>query len=212
MAKLPQAVNNLIDSLEQLPGIGPKTAARLTFYLLAVPNGEVKNLAEAVAALKEETVVCQVCFNVADANPCLICSDKDRDPTLLMVVEKSLDVIALEKTGQYRGLYHVLGGALDPLNNIGPDEIRIKELLQRIKDQEPKIKEIILATNPTMEGEATAMYIKEKLKTQISPKDKPTGPARLKITSLARGLPRGADLDYADEATLGFALEGRRPV
>lgn len=200
MLKLPRSVNHLIQALEALPGIGPKTAARLTFYLLAVPNGQVKDLAQAVEDLKEQTVICQTCFNVAEANPCPICADSSRDPSILCVVERPLDIIALEKTDKYNGFYHVLGGALDPLNNIGPDEIRIGELVGRVShsDSLPKIEEIILATNPTMEGEATAMYIIQKLKN-----------FRLKITSLARGLPRGADLDYADPITLRHALEGR---
>ena len=186
-----------------MPGIGPKTAARLTFYLLHVPEAEVEQLAEAVSRLKKDTVICQTCFNVAEKDPCDICSSPQREREVLAVVESPLDVLALEKAG-FKGLYHVLHGVIDPLNNIGPEELRIKELLQRVqgsgKDSKNSEIEIILATNPSVEGEATAAYIRRQLKVQS---------AKFKVTRLARGLPVGGDLEYADDVTLGKALEGR---
>ena len=211
---IPKSIRNLIEAFERLPGIGPKTAARLTFYLLHVPEQEIEMLAEAVGRLKKDTVVCQTCFNVAEKDPCVICSSPQRDREILAVVESPLDVLALERAG-FKGLYHVLQGVIDPLNNIGPEELKIKELLARVAADEEKpvppyggtgwgigggFKEIILATNPSVEGEATAMYIKRNLKTQNS---------NVKITRLARGLPVGGDLEYADDVTLGKAIEGR---
>jgi len=196
---IPRSVKNLMEALEKLPGIGPKTAARLTFYLLHVPEAEVAALAEAVSRLKKDTVICQTCFNVAEKDPCEICSSPQRDRYVLAVVESPLDVLALEKAG-FRGLYHVLHGVIDPLNNIGPEELRIKELLQRVAWGVSNFKEIILATNPSVEGEATAAYIKRQLTAHSS---------QLKVTRLARGLPVGGDLEYADDITLGKALEGR---
>ena len=198
--KIPKAITNLIESFEKLPGIGPKTAQRLTYYLLHVPQGELDKFAVALQDLKKETILCSSCFMIGDTNPCSVCQDLTRDTSIICVVEQPLDVLALEKSGKYKGLYHVLHGKIDPLNNIGPDEIYIGQLLLRIKKSNPKIKEIILATNPTMEGEATAMYINKHVRTQDP---------HIKITRIGRGLPVGADLEYADEITLERAMEGR---
>jgi len=197
---IPKAIQNLIESFEKLPGIGPKTAQRLTFYLLHVPQGELDKFAGAVQKLKNDTILCSVCNMIDDVDPCSICSDPQRDQSTLCIVEQPLDVLALEKGRGFKGVYYVLHGKIDPLNNIGPDEIFIAPLLSRIKNHESKIKEIILATNPTMEGEATAMYIAKQLKSQNS---------NLKITRIGRGLPVGADLEYADDTTLQRAMEGR---
>lgn len=194
---LAKPVRNLIEAFERLPGIGPKSAARLTFYLLHVPQSELEEFARSLEKLKKDTVLCSACFNVSEADPCPICTDRNRDQSVVCVVEQPLDLIALEKTGDYRGLYHVLHGAISPLNNIGPDELHIGELLPRLKNGE--VKEIILATNPNMEGEATAMYVAKLIK-----------PLKIKLTRLAHGLPVGADLEYADEVTLSRAMEGRR--
>ncbi|MDO8620707.1 MAG: recombination mediator RecR [Candidatus Levybacteria bacterium] len=200
--KIPKAIQNLIEAFERLPGIGPKTAQRLTFYLLHVPQGELDKFASSIQSLKKETVICSSCFSIGESNPCDICSDQARDASTICVVEEPLDIIALEKNGQYKGLYHVLHGRIDPLNNIGPDEIYIKQLLDRIKNSKngKGIKEVILATNPTMEGEGTAMYIAKQLRSQN---------ANFKITRIGRGLPVGADIEYADEVTLQRAMEGR---
>mgnify|MGYP001583459055 FL=1 len=199
--KVPRAIRNLIDSFEKLPGIGPKTAQRLTFYLLHVPQTELEVFAQALQNLKKNTVLCSTCFSIGENNPCEVCANPDRDRTTICVVEQPLDVIALEKSKNYNGLYHVLHGKIDPLNNIGPDEIYINQLIKRINDEGLMIKEVILATNPTMEGEATAMYIAKQLKVKSS---------KLKVTRIGRGLPTGADLEYADELTLQRAMEGRR--
>ena len=201
---IPRSVKNLIEAFERLPGIGPKTAARLTFYLLHLPEAEIQRLAEAVDRLKKDTVTCQTCFNVAEKDPCVICSSPQRERAVLAVVESPLDVLALEKAG-FKGLYHVLQGVIDPLNNIGPEELKIKELLDRVaRGASVRFEEIILATNPSVEGEATAMYIRRNLKSQIS-----NLKTDVKITRLARGLPVGGDLEYADDVTLGKAIEGR---
>lgn len=198
--KIPKAIQNVTESFERLPGIGPKTAERLTFYLLHVPQGELDKFALAVQSLKKDTVICSVCFNIGEFDPCSICSDPERNQSMLCVVEQPLDVIALEKSKKYPGVYHVLNGKIDPLNNIGPDEIRISELLARVKGEGLRVKEIILATNPTMEGEATAMYIAKKLRVENR---------ELKISRIGRGLPIGADIEYADPTTLDRAMEGR---
>lgn len=198
--RIPKAIQNLIESFERLPGIGPKTAQRLTFYLLHVPQGELDNFASSLQSLKKNTVLCSNCFMIGETNPCSICEDSKRDKSLVCVVEQPLDVIALEKNGKYQGVYHVLHGKIDPLNNIGPDEIYIKQLLDRISS-DTQIKELILATNPTMEGEATAMYIVKQLKNQNSD---------IKLTRIGRGLPIGSDIEYADEITLQRAMEGRQ--
>ena len=197
---IPKAIQNLIESFERLPGVGQKTAQRLTFYLLHVPQGELDKFAEALQNLKKDTILCSNCFMIAETNPCDICSNLERDHSVVCVVEQPLDVIALEKGGRYKGIYHVLHGKIDPLNNIGPDEIYISQLLLRLKDPKSKIEELILATNPTMEGEGTAMYISKQVKNLNS---------KIKITRIGRGLPVGADLEYADEVTLQRAMEGR---
>jgi len=194
---LPKPVRKLIEAFEKLPGIGPKTAQRLTFYLLHVPQKQLDEFADALGTLKKNTVLCSICLNIAEKDPCPICSDQNRDKETICIVEQPLDILALEKTGDYKGIYHVLHGAISPLNNIGPDELHIGELLPRLKNSE--VKEIILATNPNMEGEATAMYIARLIK-----------PLGIKVTRLAHGLPVGADLEYADEVTLSRAIEGRR--
>ncbi|EKD91063.1 MAG: hypothetical protein ACD_30C00049G0031 [uncultured bacterium] len=196
MATIPKVVRDLIDAFERLPGIGPKTAQRLTYYLLHAPKEEAKALAESALALKEKTVLCSVCFNISETDPCEIETDPLRDKSVIAVVEDPLDMLALERAN-FKGLYHVLHGAISPLENIGPEELHIRELLPRLKDG--TIKEIILATNPTMEGEATAMYI-----------DRLIRPLGVKVTRIARGLPVGGDLEYADETTLSRALEGRK--
>lgn len=198
---LPRPIRKLIESFEKLPGIGPKTAQRLSFYLLHVPQKQLEEFAEVLENLKRKTILCSICFNVSETDPCPICVDRNRDKSIICVVEQPLDVLALEKAGSYQGLYHVLHGAISPLNNIGPEEIKIGELLGRVKGANG-LKEIILGTNSNMEGEATAMYIKNQLKLLAS--------GQLKITRLGQGLPTGGDLEYADEVTLSRALEGRR--
>lgn len=204
--KIPRAIQNLIEGFEKLPGVGPKSSQRLTFYLLHVPQGELDKFAKSVQNLKSETKICSICFMIDETSPCSICSDKRRDISTICVVEEPLDVIALEKNGKYNGIYHVLHGRIDPLNNIGPDEIYIKQLFDRLHNGSGEhVKEIILATNPTMEGEATAMYIAKKLREQST-----TNNQQLTITRIGRGLPIGADIEYADEITLQRAMEGRQ--
>jgi recombination protein RecR len=194
----PEPVERLIEAFTRLPGIGPKTASRLAFYLLRAPEQESLELSEAVKEMRTQTRLCSKCFNitVAGIDPCNLCSDPARDVSILCVVEEPLDVLALERTGVYRGRYHVLHGALSPVEGIGPDDLRIHQLLQRLEVGE--VRELILATNPTLEGEATAMYLKNQLVN-----------SELKITRLARGLPSGGDLEYADLTTLSQALSGR---
>ena len=201
--KIPKAVTDLIDSFQKLPGIGPKSAQRLAFYLLHVPQTELDSFAESLTNLKKNTVLCSVCRNVTESDPCPVCLDTQRDISLVMVIEQPIDLLAFERSGKYRGLYHVLHGVINPLENIGPDEIFIGELFSRLKSHDGEIKEIILAMNPTMEGDATAMYISAKLKTQNS---------KLKISRLGMGIPTGADLEYADETTLNEAILGRREM
>lgn len=200
--KLPKAVVRLAEQLEKLPGIGPKTAQRLTFYLLHNPQSELEAFAEAFLNLKRGTIVCRTCKNVAETDPCPICADPSRDVYSICVVEQPLDVLAIERSGEYKGLYHVLHGAIAPLNNIGPDQLFIHALLPRLEGG--KIGELILATNPTMEGEATAMYITKLLEDR--------GLNQMKITRIGRGLPVGGDIEYADDVTLRRAFEGRREV
>ncbi len=195
MAHVPKPVKNLIEAFERLPGIGPKTAERLTFYLLHAPKEESDMLAKAAVEMKEKTKICSICFNIGEEEPCYICADSTRDQSIIMVVENPLDVMSLEKAN-FKGLYHVLHGVISPMDNIGPDELHIRELLPRLKGG--KVKELILATNPTMEGEATAMYIQRLI-----------SPLGIKVTRIARGLPVGSDIEYADETTLSRALEGR---
>ena len=196
MATIPKVVRDLIEAFERLPGIGPKSAQRLTYYLLHAPKEQAEMLASAAVALKEKTVLCQICFNISEKSPCEICIDSSRNQSLIAVVEDPLDVLALERAN-FKGLYHVLHGCISPLENIGPEELYIKQLLPRLKDD--TVVEIILATNPTMEGDATAMYIERLIK-----------PLGVKITRIGRGLPSGGDLEYADETTLTRALEGRK--
>lgn len=193
----------LIESFQKLPGIGPKSAQRLTYYLLHVPQVDLDSFAESLTRLKKDTVLCSVCKNVSESDPCPICTDLSRDNSVILVVEQPLDILAFEKTGKYKGVYHVLHGAISPLENIGPDEIYIQDLLMRIGKRRSEIKEVIIATNPTMEGEATAMFLTKKLKTDN---------LKLEITRLGMGVPTGADLEYADETTLTQALEGRRAL
>lgn len=207
MQTLPKAIRKLIESFERLPGIGPKTAARLTFYLLHVPQHELDSFAASVQNLKSQTVTCGACFNVSESDPCQICASPSRSKESICVVEQPIDVLSFEKTGKFAGVYHVLHGSLNPLANIGPDEIRIAELLKRTTNG--IVKEVILATNPNMEGEATAMFITKKLKTTHFAKAS-RDRQKLKVTRLAHGLPVGGDVEYADEVTLGRALEGRR--
>lgn len=196
LVKVPKSVSEMIDAFEQLPGIGPKTAARLTYYLLHAPDNLAAQIGEAALQLKKRTKICEVCQNVTEVSPCEICDDNERDRSLLCIVEDPLDVWAVEKSG-FRGIYHVLHGVIAPLENIGPEELKIRELLPRLKDD--KIKELILATNPSMEGEATAMYIQRLVK-----------PLGVKTTRIARGIPIGAELEFADEITLRRAFEGRK--
>ena len=198
--KIAKPIAALIESFEKLPGIGPKTAQRLTFYLLHNPQRELDVFAQSLSRVKKDTVLCRVCRNISEDDPCPICSDSGRDAKTVLVVEQPLDILAFEKTGKYQGVYHVLHGSISPLENIGPDEIYIEDLLKRAKKD---LVEIIIATNPTMEGEATAMYLNKKLKS-LSPK--------LKVTRLGMGIPTGADLEYADETTLTQAIVGRREI
>jgi len=195
----PEAIGRLIEALQQLPGIGPKTAQRMTFYLLSRPAAESQALADALSVLKTQVIRCAVCFNVTDVDPCRLCRDPARDQRLLLVVEEPNDLLAIERTGEYRGRYHVLEGALSPLDGIGPDDLRVKELLTRI--QAGGVEEVILATNPNVEGEATALYLARLIK-----------PLGVRATRIARGLPTGGDLEYADQLTLAKALEGRREM
>ena len=196
---LARPVSNLIELLSRLPGIGPKTASRLTFYLLREPNGLAEALSTALAALSVGTVLCQRCFNITEQSPCPICADLSRDQTLICVVEEPMDVLAIERTGAYRGIYHILHGALSPIDGVYPEKLRIAELMERVRVGEPR--EVILATNPSLEGENTAAYIYQQLQT-----------SGVNITRLARGLPVGGDLEYTDEVTLSRALEGRRSM
>jgi len=197
--RLPRAITNLIEQFEKLPGIGPKSAQRLAFYLLHVPETELVKMGQAFIDLKKGAVLCKTCHNVAETTECLVCSDDNRDQGVVCVVEQPLDLVAIEKSGTYKGLYHVLHGAISPLNNIGPDQLFLLDLKDRISNG--KIREIILATNSTLEGEATAMYLK-KLLDEVKVEN-------LKISRIGLGLPVGADIEYADETTLTRALAGR---
>ena len=199
MAYYPEPVARLIEALQRLPGIGPKTAQRLTFFMLKRPIDEVRELADSLLAVKERIVYCSTCFNVTEQDPCRICSDPARDTGLLCVVEEPNDLLAMERTGEFKGRYHVLLGALSPLEGIGPDDIKVRELLARVEGGETT--EVILATNPNVEGEATALYLSKLLR-----------PLVVRVTRIARGLPVGGDLEYADQVTLSKALEGRREV
>ena len=199
-----EPVARLIESFARLPGIGPKTAQRLTYHLLRAADDEARGLAAALVAVRDQVVFCERCFNISDQPLCPICRDPGRDASRLCVVEEPLDVLALERTAEFRGLYHVLHGAISPIDGIGPDRLKIRELLARADDAkragEP-LAEVILATNPTLEGEATAMYLAERLEDTVDV-----------VSRIARGLPVGGDLEYADEVTLIRALQGRRAV
>ncbi len=205
MSFLPKAVSRLIESFERLPGIGPKSAQRLVFYLLHVPQGEIEQFSANLIALKSQTVLCSVCKNVAETDPCGICSDPRRDKSIICVLENPTDVLSIEQTMSFKGLYHVLHGAIDPLNNIGPEELYIDDLFKRVRLSQSPVVELILAMNPNMEGEATAMYLQKQLSVN---RLQLTG--KIKVTRLAYGLPVGADIEYADEVTLTRAMEGRR--
>ncbi|MBU1967276.1 recombination mediator RecR [Patescibacteria group bacterium] len=199
MAQLPRPILRLIEKFERLPGIGPKSAQRLVFYLLRHPKEELEDFAQKLVALKTDTVLCERCHNVSETNPCGVCDDVSRDGNLLIVVESPLDQLAIEHSDKYRGLYHVLHGAIDPLNNVGPDQLYLQDILDRLDG----VEELILATNPTMEGEATALYIRELIENKG---------IKIKITRIGHGLPIGADIEYADGVTIARALEGRRPL
>ena len=196
MLGIAEPVSRLIDEFVKLPGVGPKTAQRLAYYVLRLPEDEARRLAEAIVQVKERVVLCSVCFNVTEQNPCAICANPSRDNGKICVVEEPLDITALERTSSYRGLYHVLHGAINPLEGIGPDDVKVAELVQRVRGGD--VGEVIVATNPNMVGDATANWIARQL-----------APLRVRITRLARGLPVGGDLEYADEVTLARALEGR---
>lgn len=196
MAATPEPVTRLVEEFSRLPGIGPKTASRLAYYLLRAPVEQVQALGEAITELRERIVFCSLCYNIAESDPCPVCTDERRERQTVCVVEEPLDVLAIERTGEFSGRYHVLHGALSPIENIGPDDLRIRELVERVKTDE--ISEVILATNTSLEGEATAMYIQRHLL-----------PFDVRVTRLARGLPVGGDLEYADSITLARALEGR---
>lgn len=194
---IPRSVQDLIDEFAKLPGIGPKTAQRLTFHLLRRPDKSSEDLGKAAEKLKKDIQFCTVCCNFTDSEVCTVCSDASRDKSIVCVVSEPLDVVALEKSGSFKGLYHVLGGVISPVEGIGPDDLFIAQLLTRLKADE--VKEVIIATNPNLEGETTALYIQKLIQ-----------PIDVKITRIARGLPVGGDLEYADEITLSRALEGRR--
>ena len=194
------AVDNLVTQLARLPGIGQRTAQRLAFHLLRVPGDEALALAEAIREVKEKIGFCEECFNLAEEPLCRICQDPRRDRSVICVVEAPSDIVPLERTAEYRGLYHVLGGALSPIDGVDPEHLRIAELLVRVERSDPAVLEVVLATNPTMTGEATAAFIADRLR------------GKVRVTRLASGLPVGGDLEYADEVTLGRALAGRRDL
>lgn len=203
--KAPKPLTNLISSFEKLPGIGPRTAERLGYYLLHVPQTELDSFASALERLKKDTVFCTACKNISESDPCSICEDTTRDQTTILVVEQPLDVLAFEKMRTYHGLYHVLHGVIDPLENIGPDEIFLEDFIKRLKAND-EVREVIIATNPTMEGEATSMYLTRRIR-----EVKSNGES-VSITRLGMGIPTGAQLEFADEVTLGRALEGRKQL
>lgn len=196
MNRLPRSVEKLINEFSKLPGVGAKTASRLTFYMLKKSDLDISLLSDAVANLKKGVVFCSTCHNMAETDPCNVCSDSGRDHKIICVVEESLDALALDQTGSYKGLYHILGGVLDPLEGIGADQLNISSLIERVKNGQ--VQEVILATNPSLEGETTAMHIMGMLR-----------PLQVKVTRLARGLPIGGDIEYADEITISRAMEGR---
>lgn len=202
---LPKSIRVLIEELSKLPGIGPKSAQRLAIYLLHQPENGFKPLGEAILKLKKDVVFCSTCWNIAESDPCKICDSLERDKSIICVVEEILDVAALEKTGEYKGVYHVLHGVLSPIDGLGPDQLKLNALFERVHngfinsdESAEKISEVIIATNPSLEGEATALYIQKQLHED-----------GVKITRIARGIPIGGDLEYADEVTLSKALQGR---
>lgn len=199
MSATPKAVVRLIDAFSRLPGIGPKTASRLTYYLLRSGREEAQSLAAALAELYTHTTFCSTCYNISESDPCPLCLDETRDRGLFCVVEEPLDVLAIENTGRFKGLYHVLHGHISPMDRIGPNELRMRELVDRVQGH--PVREVIVATNPTLEGDATALYVARLL-----------GPSSVNVTRLALGLPRGGDLEYADRVTLAEALMGRRQI
>lgn len=194
-------ITRLVEAFNRLPGIGPKSAQRLAYHILRASREEAQELADALLEVKVSVVLCERCQNLATASPCNVCEDRSRDGSLICVVEEPLDVLAIERTGGYGGLFHVLHGVISPSDGIGPEDLKLQELLARIRDADPPVVEVIVATNPNLEGEATAMYIGRLLR-----------PLGVRVTRLARGLPAGADLEYADEVTLGRALEYRQEV
>lgn len=196
---IPEPVSRLIDEFSRLPGIGPKTASRLTFFLLRTADDQATALADALRDLKARMRFCEVCYNITEASPCVVCQSDERSRQVICVVEEPLDVLAIERTRQFRGLYHVLHGAISPMEGIGPDDLKIRELVERVG--QGMVDEVILATNPSLEGENTAAFIQRKLT-----------PYSVRVTRLARGLPVGGDVEYADEITLIRALEGRREM
>lgn len=195
----PEPIAKLIDSFMKLPGIGPKTAARLAFFVIDMKEDDVLEFGRALVNAKRHLIYCSECLNITDRDPCYICDDSSRDRTTICVVQEPRDVIAMEKMKDYRGLYHVLHGAISPVDGIGPEDIKVTELIRRLENEE--VQEVILATNPTIEGEATAMYLSRLIK-----------PAGVKTSRIAHGLPMGGDLEYADEVTLSKAIEGRREL
>lgn len=195
----PEPIAKLIDSFTKLPGIGPKTAGRLAFHVLRMKEDDVIDFAKALVSVKRNLTYCSICCNITDTDPCRMCQDKTRDNSVICVVQDSKDLVAMERTKEFQGYYHVLQGAISPMEGIGPDQIKIAELLRRLSDE--RVQELILATNPNIEGEATAMYISRLVK-----------PFGIRVTRIAHGLPVGGDLDYADEVTLSKALEGRREL
>jgi recombination protein RecR len=195
----PQPVSRLIEEFHRLPGIGPKSAQRLTYHLLRIPHEDAVALANAIVELKERTVLCSVCQNVTETDPCAVCADPDRDASAICVVEEPLDILAVERTRGFHGRYHVLHGVISPMDGIGPDDLKIAELLSRLRVG--VVTEVIMATNPNLEGEATAMYVSRLLT-----------PMGIRVTRLARGLPMGSDLEYADDVTLSRAIENRQDV
>jgi len=198
-ASTPEPIQRLVEAFHRLPGIGPKSAQRLAYHILRTSEQEASALAQAVLDVKQRIRLCSQCLNITEADPCSFCQDSRRDRTIVCVVEQPLDVLAIERSGGYRGLYHVLHGVLSPMDGVGPEHIHVRELVVRL--QAGEIQEVIMATNPSLEGEATAMYIQRLV-----------GPAGVKVTRLARGLPSGADLEYTDDVTLARALEGRQEI
>jgi recombination protein RecR len=192
-------IERLVAGLKRLPGIGEKSATRLAFHILGAPDGQVQELADAIGRLKQEIVLCETCFDLTDNSPCEICRDPRRDTSLLCVVEEPADLAAVEKSGRFRGLYHVLGGAFSPIDGVGPDELRVAELLARVESED--VAEVVLATNPNAEGDATAHYLAEKLREHD-----------VQLTRIAYGMPLGGDLEYADHVTVGISMENRRAL